>query len=74
MARASRCELVRSGQVKRKGRASIEFYLAGKPQYFCMGYMNPYYDDVCEECLRCPMHVRKANDELQRLRRRGANE
>lgn len=65
----SKCELVINGTVKHKGRASIEFYHDAKPVYFCMGYWNQYYDNYCDECLRCSMHVDKAQSELDRFRR-----
>lgn len=53
----SKCELVNTGQVKRKGRASIEWYKDKEPVYYCLGYTDPATDEPLPECTACKMHV-----------------
>lgn len=62
----SQCELVRTGQVKQKGKASIEWYMEDtRPQYYCYGYTDYMTDELLPECKRCEKHVDKAYDDLK---------
>lgn len=47
------CALKAKGIVREKGKPSIEFYKNGKPQYYCMGYINLMTDEEYQECREC---------------------
>ena len=49
----AKCMLVTKGIVRQKGKPSIEFYKNGKPQYYCMGYMDLRTDEAYPECREC---------------------
>ena len=51
--------------VKRRGKASLEFYKNGKPQYYCSGYIDAMTDELIDECKRCKQHVNKAQEDLE---------
>lgn len=53
----AKCMLVAHGVVRQKGKPSIEFYKNGKPQYYCMGYIDLMYDEEFPECRECPRWV-----------------
>ena len=59
------CQAVKNGIVKVKGKPSIEFYKDGKPQYFCMGYIDAMTDEVLEVCKKCKKHVDHAEEALE---------
>lgn len=62
----SQCELVRTGQIKQKGKASIEWYTEDtKPQYYCLGYTDSMTDELLPECKRCKKYVDKAQSDLE---------
>lgn len=52
--------------IKERGKASIEFYKDGKPQYYCYGYIDRRTDELIEECKQCPEHVYKAQEDLDK--------
>lgn len=56
--------------IKEKGKPSIEFYIEGKPQYYCYGYVDNMTDEIIDECKRCPKHVDKAQEDLENYNRR----
>ena len=47
------CALKAKGIVREKGKPTIEFYKNGKPQYYCMGYINLMTDEEYPECREC---------------------
>ncbi len=59
--------------IKEKGRASIEFYKDGKPQYYCYGYIDKRTDELIDECKECPEHVYKAQADLDRWKKGADN-
>ena len=52
--------------VKKRGKASIEYYKDGKPQYYCYGYIDKETDELIDECRECPEHVYKAQEDFDR--------
>ncbi len=65
------CKAVASGKVKRKGRASLEFYKDGKPQYYCYGYIDSMYDEPLPECKECKKFVDHAIEDFERMKNNG---
>ena len=60
------CMAVKNGNVKRKGKPSIEWYNeSGKPQYYCLGYIDIMYDELLQECRMCKQNVIYAENEVQ---------
>jgi len=43
-----------------KGKASVEFYKNGKPQYYCYGFTDRMTDELINECKECSAQVQKA--------------
>lgn len=67
----TKCELVKCHAVKRRGRASIEFYDDdGDPQYYCMGWMDMASKEIFETCRNCPDFVDRANEEIEEVNAR----
>lgn len=56
------CEAKRKRIVKRRGLASIEYYIGGKPVYFCAGYVWPDTEEALDECKECKYYVLNANN------------
>ena len=58
--RQSACELVRKGEVKKKGYAldSIET-TRGRKIYLCRGRYDARTDEPFDECRRCPLFVNR---------------
>ena len=58
--RQSACELVRKGEVKKKGYAldSIET-TRGRKIYLCGGRYDARTDEPFDECRRCPLFVNR---------------
>lgn len=67
MARVT-CEAKRRGIVKRRGTASIEFYINGKPQYYCYGYYDKATDVPLKVCQNCADFVYMADEDLKRFK------
>ena len=63
------CKLVALGKVKTKGNATLEFYKDGKPQYYCLGYINKMYDEAMEECKECKKYVNNAENDFFEMKR-----
>ena len=59
--------------VKERGKASIEYYKDGKPQYYCYGYIDKETDELIDECRECPEHVYKAQEDLDRWKKGADN-
>lgn len=57
------CRARKQGIVRERGKASIEFYKDGKPQYYCYGYGDPMTDELLEVCKNCIDHVDSAEAE-----------
>lgn len=56
----SKCELVRNGEVKRRGNtADRAISSSGKVIYTCYGYTDTMTDEILPECQRCEMWERK---------------
>lgn len=47
----------------KRGRPSTEFYIDGKPQIYCYGYVDAMNDELIPECENCADHVDKAADD-----------
>ena len=61
----SKCELVKSGKVKHKGKSSTEWYTwSDKPMRYCLGYNDTMTDEPMKECLHCEKHVSNAQDDI----------
>lgn len=58
------CEALKTGQVKRRGRPTIEWFKDGIPQYYCYGWANLMTDEPLEVCKNCPDFVDRANEDL----------
>lgn len=55
---------------KKKGKPSIEWYKDGKPQYYCMGYIDKMTDDFYADCYVCKKFVGRAQEDLEVWNRR----
>ncbi len=42
---------------KGRGRPTTEFYLFGRPQIYCMGWIDPMNDEPISVCKKCPDFV-----------------
>lgn len=62
------CEAVKIGAVKRRGKASLEFYYCGRPHYYCHGYFDRMTDELLEVCRACKSNVIYAQDDWDLLR------
>lgn len=51
-----------------RGEASTEFYIDGKPQIYCYGWIDPQNDELIEICKNCADFVDKAQEDLERSR------
>lgn len=70
----TKCEAVRNGAVQSKGHASAEFYVDGKPRYYCYGIVDKMTDALIPECRRCQLHVSRAQDDLDAIREEAAHD
>lgn len=61
MSRDSMCELVRTGEKKRKGYPADKL---SDGKYSCFGYIDLMYDEPREECERCKWFYKKWQDVL----------
>lgn len=52
----------------KRGRPSTEFYLNGKPQIYCYGWIDKMTDEPIDECRKCLDHVKNAENDLNQLR------
>lgn len=51
------CQAVKNGEVKTKGKASLEGYKDGKPIYYCYGWNDNQTESLIETCLKCKKHI-----------------
>lgn len=51
------CQAVKNGEVKTKGKSSIEYYKDGKPQYYCYGWNDLSTGTLIETCSKCKKNV-----------------
>ena len=58
------CRAKKTGKVMERGKASAEWYKDGKPQYYCMGYINQMTDELLETCRSCKDNAIYAQDDL----------
>ena len=49
---------------KSRGRATIEWYKDGVPQYYCYGYIDKMMDEPLPKCRECPDYVDRAQEDL----------
>lgn len=62
------CKAVENGEVKRKGKASIEYHdNNGKPVYYCNGWIDSGTDDLMETCSNCKKNVLYAQRDLEAI-------
>lgn len=54
----SKCELVRKGEVRRKGRAADKIVVDGKKTYSCYGFKDAMTDEPLPECQSCEIWER----------------
>ena len=66
------CQAKKTGQVKYRGKPTIEWYKDGKPQYYCYGYRDAMTEEPLEVCKNCADFVDRAEEDLQRFKGRRA--
>lgn len=57
------CQAKKTGRVKHRGKPTIEWYIDGKPQYYCYGYYDKATDMPLDVCQKCADFVDKADDD-----------
>lgn len=68
------CIAKKAGIVAERGKASIEWYKDGEPQYYCYGYMDKSTDYYIEVCRNCKNNVIYAQDDMDKHKRDGKDE
>lgn len=64
-AKRPKCPAVAKGEVKSRGKASIEYYDDnGKPVYYCRGYISLEAEGLLPTCDECRQHVKYAQEDL----------
>jgi hypothetical protein len=59
------CKAVKNGEVKRKGKPSIEYHDDnGKPVYYCYGWIDNDTENLIETCSNCKKNVIYAQRDL----------
>lgn len=59
------CQAVKNGEVKRKGKPSIEYHDDnGKPVYYCYGYIDYGTEELINTCVSCKRNVIYAQGDL----------
>lgn len=58
------CKAKLNGEVKEKGKVSMEFYKEGKPQYYCYGWKDSSTDEFIETCKNCKVNVIYAQEDF----------
>lgn len=56
-----------------RGKPTTEFYIDGKPQIYCMGWIDLHYDEPLECCKNCKDWVNGEQCELDFEYRKGVN-
>ncbi len=54
-------------KLKKSGQPTHEWNDGEKDRIYCMGYIDLMTDDPLEECLSCPDHVSKAQEDMDRF-------
>ena len=60
------CKAVKTYEVPRRGKPSVEWHKNGKPQYYCYGWKNSMTDELLEVCRNCKDNVIYAQDDLDK--------
>lgn len=47
-----------------RGKASVEWYKNGVPQYYCYGYIDSATDEPLKECQKCSDYVDNAQNDM----------
>lgn len=68
------CRAKKIGRVAERGKASIEWYKDGKPQYYCYGYQDQTTDDLLDVCRNCRDNVIYAQDDMDKHKGGGQGE
>ena len=55
----SKCELVRIGEIKHKGKVADKITDKDKTFYTCYGYRDAMTDEPLDECKRCNLWYKK---------------
>jgi hypothetical protein len=63
------CRAKKTGAVRERGKASLEWHKDGKPQYYCYGYKDKMTDDLLDVCRNCKDNVNYAQDDMDRYRK-----
>lgn len=58
------CKAKKNGEVKRRGKPTVEWYAGEEPQYYCYGYIDKSTDEPLDECKQCPDFVELAQKDL----------
>lgn len=62
------CKAVKKGEVKTKGKPSIEYHDSnGKPVYYCYGWIDYGTEELIKTCLECKKNVIYAQRDLEKL-------
>jgi hypothetical protein len=62
------CRAVKNGEVKKKGKSSIEYHDDnGKAVYYCYGYIDYGTEELIETCSKCKKNVIFAQEDLEGL-------
>ena len=61
------CQAKKNGEVKRRGRPTIEGYNNGKPIYFCYGYKDTQTEEMISTCRNCKDCVIFADEAIKEI-------
>ena len=68
------CIAKKEGIVAERGKASIEWYKDGEPQYYCYGYMDKRTEYYIEACRNCKNNVICAQDDMDKHKKEDKDE
>ena len=68
------CRAKKTGEVTERGKASAEWHKDGKPQQYCLGYINLMTDELLEVCRNCKDNVIYAQEDLDNYKGGGQGE
>ena len=68
------CKAVKTHEVPRRGKPSVEWHKNGAPQYYCYGWKNNMTDELLEVCQNCKDNVIYAQDDLDKWKAEQQNE
>ena len=60
------CKAVKTFEVPRRGKPSIEWTKNGVPQYYCYGWKNKMTDELLDVCQNCKDNVIYAQDDFDK--------